>query len=326
MIDKKLDNRLVVSFSPHIESHNSISAMMLTFVIALLPSVMMGVYYFGYKVLMILGLSIASSMAAEAFVNKLSDRPSTIGDFSAILNGLLLGLLMPPTMPWWAMVVGSSLSIIVGKSVFGGYGNYPLNPVLIGWMIIRLAWPDLMNGFIEPAPLFSGGDISEALPPLMAVKGDPSEIGSYDMWRLMLGNVPGQIGTISALSAILGGLFLLYRGVIRWHIPVGVFLGAFAFAWIFNTINPDTYFPGSFHLMTGTLLLGAFFLAPEPVSSPVTPGGMLVYGLLIGVLTVIIRIWGSDTDGVIQAILIMNIGTPLFDRIRPRSWGVNTGA
>jgi Na+-translocating ferredoxin:NAD+ oxidoreductase RnfD subunit len=159
------------------------------------------------------------------------------------------------------------------------------------------------------------------LTPLMAFKEDPALFYSYELWDLFVGNKAGGIGTVCGLAIVAGGLYLLVRGIIRWHIPVAFLLGVGLFALIMRMINPDLYPPVSFHLAGGGVLLGAFFLAPEPVTSPVTPKGMLAFGLLAGMLTMILRMWGADYDGTFYAILVMNAATPLFNYLRPRSYG-----
>ncbi|UCH00981.1 MAG: RnfABCDGE type electron transport complex subunit D, partial [Deltaproteobacteria bacterium] len=164
------------------------------------------------------------------------------------------------------------------------------------------------------------------LTPLMAVKEDPSLFYSYDLLPLFLGYKPGPIGTVSGLAILIGGIFILTRGIIRWHIPISFLFGIALFSAILRSINPDVYPPVIFHLIGGGVLLGAFFLAPEPVTSPVTPMGMVLFGFLAGILTMIIRMWGADPDGTFYAILIMNAATPLFNYLKPRAYGRGLGA
>jgi len=255
------------------------------------------------------------AVAVETVIEKLTKRELTFGDLHALLTGLLLALILPPTVPWWLTMVGAATAIILGKMVFGGLGTYPFNPPLVAWVVVKLSWPERMTEFIAPR-------IGEmVLTPLMAFKEDPALFYSYETIDLFLGNKAGAIGTVCGLAIVVGGLFLILRGIIRWHIPVSFLLGVGLFALIMRMINPDLYPPVSFHLAGGGVLLGAFFLAPEPVTSPVTPKGMLAFGLLAGMLTMILRMWGADYDGTFYAILVMNAATPLFNYLKPRAYG-----
>ena len=180
---------------------------------------------------------------------------------------------------------------------------------------IELSWPERMTLFFEPHTQ------SEILTPLMAIKEDPSLFYSYDMIELFLGQKAGPIGCVCGLAVLIGAIFILYRGIIRWHIPISFLFGVAIFSAILHLINPDLYPPVIFHLISGGVLLGAFFIAPEPVTSPVTPKGMVLFGALAGILTMIIRMWGAYPDGTFYAILIMNAATPLFNYLKPKEYG-----
>lgn len=301
--------------SPHIRGGNSIERVMRTFVIGLIPTALVSMYLFGMRSLMIMVLSMVTAVAVETIIEKLTNRRLTYPDTHAVLMGLLLALILPPSVPWWIPVVGASVAIILGKMVFGGLGNYPFNPVLVAWVVLKLSWGDRMNLFFEPHAF------DQVLTPLMAIKEDPALFYSYDLLSLFLGNKAGALGTVCGLAVLIGGIFILYRGIIRWHIPVSFLFGIALFSGIFHAINPDIYPPVIFHLISGGVLFGAFFLAPEPVTSPVTPRGMLLFGFLAGVLTMIIRMWGAYPDGTFYAILIMNAATPLFNYLKPLAYG-----
>ncbi len=314
------NNSYIVSMSPHIKGGNSIERMMVTFIIGLVPTSIVAVYLFRLESLMIMIISMATAVIVESVIEQITHQKLTYRDFHAILTGLLLALILPPSVPWWIPVIGATVAIILGKMVFGGLGNYPFNPVLVAWVVLKLSWGERMSIFFEPHTQ------SQVLTPLMAVKEDPALFYSYDMLPLFLGDKAGPIGTVCGLAILIGGLFILFRGIIRWHMPVSFLFGIALFSAILHFINPDVYPPVIFHLISGGVLLGAFFLAPEPVTSPVTPKGMLLFGFLAGVLTMIIRMWGAYPDGAFYAILIMNAATPLFNYLKPRAYGRIHGA
>ncbi len=310
----------IVSMSPHIRGKSSVERMMLTFIMALVPTSVVGIYMFGFRALLIMVLSMATCVVVESIIEWITHRSLTYKDYHALLTGLLFALLLPPSLPWWIPVVGAAVAIILGKMVFGGLGNYPFNPILVAWVVMNTSWKDRMNLFFEPHTS------KQVLTPLMAISEDPTLFYSYNMFDLFVGDKAGPIGGVCALAVLAGGVFILARGIIRWHIPVSFLFGVALFAGILRAINPDVYPPVLFHLISGGVLLGAFFLAPEPVTSPVTPKGMLIFGFLAGALTMIIRMWGAYPDGSFYAILIMNAATPLFNYLKPKAYGRSQGA
>ena len=312
--------KLIVSMSPHLRGPLSIERMMLTVMVGLIPSALAGIYFFGITSLMLMVVAMATAVIVETLIEKLTGQTLTYHDYHALLIGLLLALILPPTAPWWIAAVGALVAVILGKMVFGGLGTYPFNPVIVAWVVLKLSWPERMELFVDPH------SAEQVLTPLMAIKEDPALLYSYELRELFFGNQAGPIGTGCAPAIILGGLWLLYRGVIRWHIPIAFLLGVAVFAGIVHAVNPDLYPPLSFHLLGGGVLLAALFLAPEPVTSPVTPTGMLAFGFLAGILTMIIRMWGAHPDGSFYAILIMNAATPLLNHLKPRSYGRSYGA
>jgi electron transport complex protein RnfD len=307
--------KLIVSMSPHVRGSLTVERMMRTILIALAPTTVVGIALFGIRALLTVVLAMATAAAVEVAIEKLTNREVTFRDLHGLVTGLLVALILPPTVPWWLTMVGAGVAIILGKMVFGGLGTYPFNPPLVAWVVLKLSWPEHMSSFIAPRT----GEVM--LTPLMAFQEDPALFYSYETWDLFLGAKAGGIGAVCGLAIVIGGLFLLWRGIIRWHIPVAFLLGVSIFALILRMINPDLYPPVSFHLAGGGVLLGALFLAPEPVTSPVTPKGMLVFGLLAGALTMILRMWGADYDGTFYAILVMNAATPLFNYLKPRAYG-----
>lgn len=306
---------LTVSMSPHIRGKNTIETMMLTFIVGLAPTCLAGIYLFGMRALTIIALSVATAVGVESAIEWIANRRLTYRDLHATLTGLLVALILPPTVPWWIPVTGAGVAIILGKMVFGGLGTYPFNPPLVAWVVLKLSWAERMSLFFAPHTT------TPVLTPLMAVKEDPALFYSYDLLPLLLGDQAGPIGGVCGLAVVIGGIFVLYRALIRWHIPVSFFAGVALFSLVLRSVNPDLYPPVSFQLISGGVLLGAFFLAPEPVTSPVTPKGMLLFGFLAGTLTMIIRMWGADPDGTFHAILIMNAATPLFNYLKPRAYG-----
>jgi len=309
------NKKYIVSMSPHLRGGSSMQKMMLTFMVGLIPTSLAAIYLFGIKSLIIMALSMGTAVIVESVIEKLTGREYSGKDCHALLTGMLLALIIPPSAPWWIPVVGAATAIALGKMVFGGLGAYPFNPVIVAWLVLKLSWGERMSTFLEPQ------SITRALTPLMAIKEDPSLIYTYDLTSLFLGNKAGFIGTVCGLAILAGGLFILLKGVIRWHMPLAFLAGIAIFAAVLKQINPDVYPSVTFHLISGATLLGAFFLVPEPVSSPVTPRGMIMYGFLTGVLTMIIRMWGAHPDGVFYAILVMNSATPLFNHLKPKEYG-----
>jgi len=307
--------QLTVSMSPHVRGGLTVERMMADIIIALLPAAVAGVVLFGVPALITVLLSTATAVAVEAVIEKLTGRELTITDLHAVVIGLLTGLLMPSTAPWWLTMTGAGTAMILGKMVFGGLGTYPFNPPLVAWVVLKLSWPERMSSFVAP---FTG---ERVLTPLMAFAEDPSLFYAYDLGDLFLGNKAGPIGTVCGLAIAAGGIYLLIRGVIRWHIPAAFLAGLALFAWVLHLVNADFYPPVAFHVAGGGALLGALFLAPEPVTSPVTVKGMLCFGFLAGALTMILRMWGADYDGTFYAILVMNAATPLFNALAPRAYG-----
>ncbi|HKJ88280.1 MAG TPA: RnfABCDGE type electron transport complex subunit D, partial [Gammaproteobacteria bacterium] len=304
--------QLMVSMSPHLRGGVTVERMMGDFLIALIPTAVVGVVLFGTGALLTVLLSVATAVAVEAAIEAITGRELTVRDLHAVVIGLLTGLILPPTAPWWLTMVGAGTAVILGKMVFGGLGTYPFNPPLVAWVVLKLSWPERMNAFVAP---FTG---ERVLTPLMAFTEDPALFYSYDLWDLFLGDKAGPIGTVCGLAIIAGGVYLLMRGLIRWHIPVAFLAGIVVVAGVMRLVNADLYPPVSFHVAGGGALLGALFLAPEPVTSPVTVKGMLLFGFLAGVLAMILRMWGADYDGTFYAILVMNAATPLFNALAPR--------
>ena len=310
--------RFYVSFPPHISVRKSISTIMYNYLLALVPSIVAAIYYFRMGALRVMILAVVSSMVFEALMQRFLGRDITISDGSAALSGLLLAMLLPSTTPWWVVVIGCGSAIIIGKQIFGGLGNNPFNTTLVGWVILRLSWPDRISSWIEPF----GGEIPD--PPLSVFKFDGLESFldyEFHYLNLFLGSQAGGLGTICILALLAGGLYLIVRRIITWHIPVGLLGGVFVFALILWLSDTETYLPPLFHLVSGSAVLAAFFIATDPVTSPLRPLPKLIYGVMCGVLIMIIRTWGKYPDGMAFAVLLCNAATPLLNKIRPRPYG-----
>jgi len=307
--------KLIVSMSPHLRGKITVERMMLISLISLAPTALAGIYLFGIRSFITILLAVVTAVVVETVIESLTHHPPTYRDYHAALTGLLFALILPPSVPWWIPVIGAGVAIILGKMVFGGLGNYAFNPVLVAWVVVTLSWGDRMSTFFSPHAT------QQVLTPLMAIKEDPALFYSYELMDLFVGNQAGAIGCVCGVAILIGGCFMLTTKIIRWHIPISFLFGIALGAIILRTINPDIYPPVAFHLITGGTLLAALFLAPEPVTSPVTPTGMLAFGFLAGILTMIIRMWGSHPDGSFYTILVMNAATPLFNKLKPKPLG-----
>jgi electron transport complex protein RnfD len=279
---------------------------MLDVIIALLPAAAASVYFFGMGTLVIMLTGILAAVATEAAIQKIRNKPVTINDGSAVITGLLLALTLPPALPLWMVAVGAVVAIGIGKQVYGGLGCNPFNPALVGRAFLIVSFPVHMTTWISPLD-----GVTSATPlGMMKMEGIKT-----DYMELFLGNVGGSLGETSALLLILGGAYLIYRGVIDWRIPVS-YLGTVAVLTMVLGHDP------LFHLLAGGLMLGAFFMATDMVTTPLTRLGRIIFGIGAGVLVVIIRLYGGYPEGVLFSILLMNIFTPIIDKfIRPRIYG-----
>ncbi len=290
--------------------------------LAALPAVIMGIYQYGLPALGVLALSISCAMIWELLMDLAMRRPVSIGDGNAAVIGLLFAMLLPATAPWWLVVAGTFVAIIIGKQIYGGIGCNPFNPSLVAVAIIMLSWKSFMD-FNEALVNYDLGFYM--VYPLSAVKHmGTSVLSNYSMTGLLLGQQAGGIGTTFGLGLIIGGLYLILRGHIRWEISLSFLVGVFVTAYFFNIADPDKYAPPLFHILTGYSLIAAFFLLTEDSSSPVNFVPMLIYGAVAGFLTVLIRNTGAFVDGAVFAILLMNVSNPLLDKIRPKAMGKGT--
>ena len=323
-----MENQLYLSSSPHIHGGETTDKVMRLVIYALLPASLLAIYFFGLPALVVLVLCILGCLAAEALACKLRKQPLTLSDGSAALTGILLALNLPPSSPWWLVLFGSAAAIFIGKQVYGGLGSNPFNPALVARVVLLISFPVQMTSWTAPAPLGSGVDAITSATPLGEIKtavmltGKLPELAHTGFGNYFIGNMAGCLGEVSAAALLLGGLFLLVKKVITWHIPVSYIGTVLVLGSIFWLVDPTRYPNPLFHLLTGGLLLGAFFMATDMVTSPVTGRGMLIFGFGCGLLTILIRLFGGYPEGVSFAILLMNACTPLIDRYtRPKIYG-----
>ena len=319
--------KFIVSHAPFWHNGSSISERSYSILLAALPAVLMNVYFYGMPVIGIIALSISSAMLWELGYTRIAKQADSIADGSAALTGLIFAMLLPPAMPWWIVITGTFIAIIIGKQIFGGIGSNPFNPAVLSLAIVMLSWKAYFDFNAAVASYNLGFN---AFYPLGAIKhaGLHTDLfnlkdiaNSYNVMDLLLGKQVGGIGTTFGIALILGGLVLIIRGFIRWEIPVSFLAGVLIAAALFNAADPTRYASPIIHLVTGYTLFGAFFLATEDSSSPVNFVPMLIYGALGGILTVLIRNIGAYADGVIYAILVINLVNPLLDKIRPKALG-----
>lgn len=306
-------NKWIVSSSPHVHSGDSIQKNMLYVVLALLPAYLVALYYFGVGALAVSVIAIASCIGFEAFIQRFVLKTKvSISDGSAALTGLLLAMNLPSNLPWWMVIIGSMAAIGLGKMCYGGLGNNLFNPALVGRVFLLISFPAAMTVWPVPEPFsMAYMDAQTAATPLSFMKFDQM---LPPILNTLIGNEGGSMGEVSAIALLLGGLFLMWKKVITWHIPVSILATVAVFTGIMHLVDPIAYENPLWHLCSGGLLLGAIFMATDYVTSPMTTRGQLLYGVGIGLITVVIRLWGSYPEGVSFAILLMNAATPLIDK------------
>lgn len=312
-----MSQMLTISASPHLHTSRSVSKCMWHVIVALLPAVACSLYYFGLGAMVVIAASILGCVIVEYAINRWMLRaPSTIGNGSAVLTGLLLALNLPSNIPVWIVLIGSVVAIGIGKMSFGGLGCNIWNPALVGRVFLLISFPAQMTSW--PVPLENQWrylDATTGATTLGMLKLGEISPDSVDLWHNALGLTAGSLGEVSALALLLGFAWLLVTRVITWHIPVAIFASVALFALaVGDNIGVQ--------LLSGGLMLGAIFMATDYVTSPMSRKGMIVYGVMIGVITVVIRKWGAYPEGVSFAFLLMNSFVPLIDRyIKPRKFG-----
>lgn len=325
-------NKIVISQSPHLHTKDNVKKLMYAVIIALLPSLIMSIYLYGVGALIVNITAIISAILFEWAITKfLLKGKSTILDGSAVLTGLLLAFNVPSNLPVWMIIIGALIAIGVGKLSFGGLGQNIFNPALVGRVFLLISFPVQMTSW--PVPVESQlkyvdaitgatplGIMKEGLKNSEQMSSIMEKIPSH--MEMFFGMMGGSLGEISALLLIIGGVYMLIRKVITWHIPVSIILTVFLFSGLLWIINPETNADPLFHLLTGGLMLGAIFMATDYVTSPMSCTGKIIFGVGIGLLTIIIRVWGAYPEGVSFAILILNAFVPLINKgFKPTLFG-----
>lgn len=317
-----MENNLIVSPSPHIHGGDSISKNMYGVLIALVPAFLVSLYYFGLGALIVTATSVIACVLFEYLIQKfLMKKEPTVCDGSAILTGVLLAFNLPSNLPVWIILIGALAAIGIGKMSFGGLGNNIFNPALVGRVFLLISFPAQMTMWPEVGQLTAYTDVTTGATVLSLMNE-----GALDklptLVDMLLGKMGGSLGEVSALALLLGLVFMLWKKIITWQIPVSILLTVFVFTGIMHLVNPVQYASPFVHLLSGGLMLGAIFMATDYVTSPMSKNGMLVYGVGIGILTTVIRLFGSYPEGMSFAILIMNAFTPLINSyIKPKHFG-----
>ncbi len=326
-------NKLIISPSPHVHSGDSVKKNMYGVIIALLPALAASIWFFGVGALIVVLTSVVACVLFEYLIQRFVLKTDTsITDGSAIITGLLLAFNLPSNLPLWIIIIGALVSVGIGKMAFGGLGNNPFNPALVGRVFLLISFPVQMTSW--PIP---GGenftqylDASTGATPLAIVK---EGLSNGESLSTLLANLPsnldmflgfkgGSAGEIAAIAMLIGLAYMLIRKIITWHIPVTILATIAIFTSILHLVNPELYAGPLFHLLTGGVMLGAIFMATDYVTSPMSANGMILYSVGIGVITVLIRVFGAYPEGVSFAILIMNGFTPLINRyMRPKAFG-----
>ena len=314
-----MENKLIVSSSPHVRSNQDTSYIMKQVVIALLPATLAALFFFRLSALNVIFFCVAGAVGAEFLCQKISKQESTIGDFSAVVTGLLLAFNVPASLPWWMCVLGAAFAIIVVKMVFGGIGNNFVNPALAARAFLLASFPVAMTMWTKTGINWvSSGNIDAytTATPLSFLKAGSNGVSALtdsgiNIGNMLIGNIGGCIGETSAILIILGGLYLMYKGIINYVIPIFYIatvailmfiLGEFSFTFVI------------YELLSGGLMLGAFFMLTDYTTSPMTKKGQIIYAVLAGLITTVIRLYGGYPEGVSYSILFVNLMTPLIDK------------
>ena len=310
-----MKNTMLVSPSPHIHANVSTRSLMLDVIIALTPAIVVSVLFYGWSELLILAVSVASCVLLEWAITKyMLKAPSTIGDLSAVVTGLLLAMNLPSTTPWWVVFIGALVSIVVAKMTFGGIGQNPFNPAITGRVFLLISFPTYMTDWTVPQGFIHSSDaVSGATLLGRYAEGGVEAVAGTDYLNTLFLNIGGSAGEISTLALLVGFAYLLVRKVIKPWITLSIFATIAVFSGIFWMIDPSTYTDPLFNLLTGGVVLGACFMATDYVTSPMSNLGGVIYGIGIGLLVMLIRYFGAYPEGMSFAILIMNMVVPLLN-------------
>ena len=319
-------NKLIVAPAPHVQTAQSTTRIMRDVVIALMPALVVSAVVFGLDVLRVTALSVVSCVVIEYLIQKFMVRgATTVGNWSAVVTGVLLAFNLPASIPWWIVVMGAFVAIAVAKMTFGGLGKNPFNPALVGRVFLLIAYPVQMTTW--PLPVNGSFDVLSGATPLAAVKQGLAGPGAIGVQEMLLGNIPGSLGEVAALALLAGFAYLLWRRVIRWHVPVTVLATMAVFAFVYalgkGMTGAALWQLPLFHVLAGGAILGAVFMATDYSTSPMTVRGGVIFAAGIGVITMLIRLWGAYPEGMSFAILIMNACVPLINKyVKPKRFGV----
>ena len=325
-----------ISGSPHIHGDESTKKIMYGVVYAMIPAMLVSIYFFGLDAVRVLLIASISCLFFEWIIQKyLIKGPVTIFDGSALVTGMLLAFNVPTNLPGWMIIIGALVAIGMAKMSFGGLGKNIFNPALVARVFLLISFPVQMTSWPKPKAITEGiADVITGPTPLAIVKEgldagktmNELQEGLPTYMDYLIGQMGGSMGEISAIALILGGLYMIWKKIITWEIPVSILVTVFVFSGVLWFIDPQYNADPTFHLLTGGLMLGAIYMATDMVSSPMTRGGQLLYGFGIGLLTILIRIWGAYPEGVSFAILLMNAAVPLINRgFKPRRFGAKPG-
>ncbi len=342
---------IATTSGPFTHASSSVQKTMVTVLLALIPATAFNIYLFGWPAILLFIITVGSCVAVEAACLALADQPvkAVLGDYSAVLTGWLLAMSLPPWAPWWVGVLAAVFAIALAKHAFGGIGQNVFNPAMVGRTVLLVSFPVVMTAWVAPHPLFSSGapgladaiaitfgghmpdtvsaasalgyiktELSRGIPVTQSMAQVP------ELMDMVLGYRAGSLGETSAILILAGGLFLMFKRIISWHIPLSVMGGLFLMGAVFHAVDPARFASGTFHLMSGATFLGAFFIATDYVTSPVSKQGQLIFGIGCGVLIWIIRTFAGYPEGMAFAVLLMNGLAPIIDQYtRPRSFGRN---
>lgn len=319
-------NKLIVAPAPHVQTSQSTACIMRDVVIALMPALVVSTIVFGFDVLRVTAISVAACVVFEFLIQKFFvNGPLTISNWSAVVTGVLLAFNLPASIPWWIVVIGAFVAIAIAKMTFGGLGKNPFNPALVGRVFLLIAYPVQMTTF--PMPVSGSFDALSGATPLAVVKHGAAGPDVLGVQELLLGNMPGSMGEVAALALLCGFVYLLWRRVITWHIPVTVLVTMALFAFVVALCRGGEqtllWQLPLFHVLAGGALLGSIFMATDYATSPMTVKGGVIFAVGIGVVTMLIRLWGAYPEGMSFAILMMNACVPLINKyVKPKRFGV----
>ena len=313
-----MEKKLIVSSSPHVRSNEDTSYIMKQVIIALIPAALAGVYFFRLNAISVMFFCILGTVGSEFLYQKITKEESTIGDFSAVVTGLLLAFNVPASLPWWMCLAGGAFAIIVIKMVFGGIGNNFINPALGARAFLLASFPVAMTAWTNPGVNWIGSNLDAATTatPLSFLKVGAAGVtdltaNGINMTDMIVGNIGGCIGETSAILIVLGGVYLIYKGIIDYTIPAFYIGTVFILTFILGGFSFDF---ALYELFAGGLMLGGFFMLTDYTTSPMTKKGQIIYALLAGIITSVIRLYGGYPEGVSYSILLANVATPLIDK------------